>query len=334
MAGYYLCGLIRVYAHMYALRYLMIYQTFPTCPLCGAHDSTPYAICSDFMVSKEQFTLLRCPSCGIVYTLDPPDESRIKPYDKIGLDLKLGDAPSGLMSRLYHLSRRRMLKRKARIVREQSYRTGGSLLNFGAGTGFFSHKMEKCGWKVTSVEKYHEKRVFSLEMFHHRMADLPEMDMFHPESFDVITMWHVFEHCYHPHELLDRFYNLLRPGGVLIVACPNICSTDAMHYGPYWAAYDVPRHLWHFNPSSMCNLAARHGFTLMHHEPLPFDSFYISILSEKQERHRMAFLRGFCIGLHSWAVSLAHRGKSSSLVYVFRKKTNITNEQTQEKRQN
>lgn len=311
----------------------MTYQTFPACPLCGAQESAPYASCTDAFVSKEPYTLLRCPSCGAVYTLDPPSESEIGKYDKLNLRLKLGDAPKGAMNRLYYYVRHVMLKKKAGIVEEVSYRTGGSLLNYGAKTGYFSHRMEKRGWKVTSVEKYHEERVFSLEMFHHRMIDVPEMDMFHPETFDVITMWHVFEHCYNPGALLDRFYSLLRPGGILIIACPNICSTDAMYYGPYWAAYDVPRHLWHFCPSSLCNLTARHGFILMHHEPLPFDCFYISILSEKQKGHRMAFLRGFCIGLYSWAVSLTHRGKSSSLVYAFRKKTNSKYEQTEEKKQ-
>ena len=271
------------------------------------------------MVSKEPYTLLRCPSCGAVYTLDPPSEDEMKNYDKLQLKLKLGDAPSGLIGRLYYRVRNHMLGKKARIVERQAYRTSGSLLNYGAKTGFFSHRMERRGWKVTSVERYYEERQFSLEMFHHRMIDVPEMDSLHPGTFDVITLWHVFEHSHHPCELLDRFHKLLRPGGILVMACPNIRSTDAMYYGPYWAAYDVPRHLWHFNPNSITNLAHIHGFTLMHHEKMPFDCFYISILSEKNLRHRMAFLRGMIIGFHSWFVSLTKRGKSSSLVYVFRK---------------
>ena len=205
-------------------------------------------------------------------------------------------------------------------MESQAYRTSGSLLNYGAKTGFFSHKMERRGWKVTSVEKYHEERLFSLEMFHHRMIDVPDMALLQAGTFDVITMWHVFEHSHHPNELLDRFYELLRPGGILVMACPNIRSTDAMHYGPYWAAYDVPRHLWHFNPNSITGLAYRHGFTLMHHEKMPYDSFYISILSERHLRHRMAFLRGMLQGLRSWRISITKRGRSSSLVYVFRKR--------------
>jgi 2-polyprenyl-3-methyl-5-hydroxy-6-metoxy-1,4-benzoquinol methylase len=272
------------------------------------------------MVSKESFYLLRCPDCCVVYTLDPPQEEDMKPYDKLNLKLKLGDSPNGLTGKLYYHIRNLMLKRKEKIVKTQTYRTTGSLLNYGAKTGFFSHLMEKHGWKVTSIEKYHEERQFSMEMFQHRMIDVPMLYSLQPGTFDVITMWHVFEHTHHPDELLNKFYELLRPGGVLIMACPNINSTDAIHYGPFWAAYDVPRHRWHFNPSSLTTLAQNHGFTLMHHERMPFDSFYISVLSERNLRHRMAFLRGMIEGLYSWFVSLSNRGKSSSIVYAFRKR--------------
>ena len=298
----------------------MNYQDFKPCPLCGASGQIPYANCTDFTVSKESYTLLRCPECGVVYTLDPPSEDEMTRYDKLNLKLKLGDKPKGLTQKLYYRVRAYMLGWKARMVEKLAYRTRGSLLNYGAKTGFFSHKMERRGWKVTSVERYHEERLFSLEMFHHRMIDVPEMDSLHAGTFDVITMWHVFEHTHHPNELLSRFYELLRPGGILVMACPNIRSTDAMHYGPYWAAYDVPRHLWHFDPNSINILAHRHGFTLMHHEKMPFDSFYISVLSEKHMRHKLAFIRGILYGLHSWRISLTRRSRSSSIVYVFRKR--------------
>lgn len=298
----------------------MKYQDFKPCPICGATGQTPYANCTDFTISKESFTLMQCPSCGIVYTSNPPSEQDISLYDKLDQKLKLGESPTGVIEKLYFKIRGRMLHKKAYLVEAQAYRTNGTLLNYGAKTGFFSYTMERLGWKVTSVEKYHEERVFSLKMFHHRMIDIQEMGRLKPETFDVITLWHVFEHCYHPHELLDRFFELLRPNGVLIMACPNICSTDAQHYGPYWAAYNVPRHLWHFSPASLTNLAHKHGFTLMHHEKLPFDSFFISILSEKHKGHKLPIIRGLLFGLYSWLVSLAKRGRSSSIVYVFRKR--------------
>lgn len=316
---------LRVRMHACVENRQMNYQDFRPCPICGASGQIPYANCTDYVVSKESYTLMRCPKCGMVYTLDPPSEEEMKRYDKLNLKLKLGDSPSGLTGRLYYRVRSHMLRKKARIIGKQAYRTGGSLLNYGAKTGFFSHMMERRGWKVTSVERYHEERMFSLEMFHHRMIDVSEMSSLHAGTFDVITLWHVFEHAHNPDALLDRFYELLRPGGILVMACPNVRSTDAMHYGPYWAAYDVPRHLWHFDPISLSKLALRHGFILMHHERLPFDSFYISILSERNLRHRLSFIRGMLYGFRSWLVSLTRRSKSSSLVYVFRKRQETDN---------
>ena len=310
----------------------MIYQDFNPCPLCGAQGQTPYASCTDFMVSKESYTLMRCKSCGVVYTLDPPSEEDIRNYEKINLRSERADYHTGLTGRLYSRARNRMIKWKVRLVEKQSYRTNGTLLNYGAKTGHFSSRMEKRGWKVTSVERYHERRLLSLQVFHHRMIDLADMDRLHAGTFDVITLWHVFEHCYNPNELLDRFYQLLRPTGILIIACPNIRSTDSIHYGPYWAAYDVPRHLWHFNPGSISELAHRHGYTLMHHQRMPYDSFYISVLSEKHKRHRMAFIRGMIEGFKSWKISITRKSRASSVVYVFRKRQQSEGyDQTKEK---
>lgn len=297
----------------------MEYGKLSACPLCGAVGTAPFATCTDHSSSRRQYMLLRCPVCGIVFTDNPPSEEEISQFETLDKQIRRAGSPSGLTEKLYGRIRRKMLRRKARLIALQSYRNSGTLLNFGARTGFFSDYMERKGWKVTSVEQYHENRQFSLETFHHRMNDIQEMENFPPESFDVITLWHVFEHEYHPDELLDSLHRILRPGGILVMACPNICSTDALHYGPYWAAYNVPRHLWHFNPVSINRLTRRHGFILMHHESLPFDCFYISIMSEKNMGHKLAFIRGMMFGLHSWFVSLTKRGKSSSLVYVFRK---------------
>lgn len=292
------------------------------CPICGKTGLCIQAECTDYMVSHEHFTVLKCSDCGIAHTVGAPEESRTSIYDKVSLKLKQGDNPSGLLNIMYYYVRRVMLTRKAGLVERLSYRQGGTLLNYGAKTGYFSSFMEDRGWNVTSVEKYHEERQFSLEMFHHRMIDLPEFEMLHPQSFDVITMWHVFEHNYHPDSLLDKCFGLLRPQGLLFLACPNLKSADAAFYGPCWAAYDVPRHLWHFDAQSITRLALRHGFILMHHEALPYDSFYISILSEKNRGSRFYILKGLVRGFKFRMRSLSHRGQSSSLVYVFRKNVN------------
>lgn len=295
-------------------------QEVGRCPICGAAGCEQHAVCVDYVISHESYTLGRCPDCGMVFTCQPPDETEMTGYDKLGLKLQLGDNPTGLVHKLYWHARSIMLRRKAGLIEMFSGRNSGNLLNYGAKTGFFSSFMEDRGWNVTSVEKYHEERFFSLENFHHRMISVSDMQTLKPQAFDIVTMWHVFEHNREPESLLERFHTLLRPAGLLVVACPNLTSTDAVHYGPYWAGYDVPRHLWHFTPLTITRMAEKCGFTLMHHEPLPFDSFYISILSEQNMGHGLAFVRGMYHGLVSWLKSKQNRGRSSSLVYVFRKK--------------
>lgn len=141
-----------------------------------------------------------------------------------------------------------------------------------------------------------------------------------PASFDVITLWHVMEHLEHLSETWERLYSLLTEKGVLIVAVPNCSSYDARKYGAYWAAYDVPRHLWHFTPSTIHRLAARYGFIMAERLSMPFDAFYVSMLTEKHMRHSCAFVRGMLTGVLAWFSSLVRKERSSSMIYVFRKK--------------
>jgi predicted SAM-dependent methyltransferase len=298
----------------------MNYQVYDCCPLCGSKQISFHADCTDYAVSKERFTLLRCMDCGFVFTKGAPLEEDLLRYEKLKQKLMLGDAPKGIFNKIYYRVRSLMLIRKANIVERYAYMNKGNLLNYGAKTGYFSNCMVRRGWRVTSIERYHEERLFSLEFFHHRMHDTNELPSLQPGSFDVVTMWHVFEHAHDPGELLRTFYKLLKPNGILLIAAPNISSTDAEYYGAEWAALDVPRHLWHFTPITINKLASNYGFTLMHHEGMPFDSFYISMLSEKNRNHKFPHLSGFMIGLNSWYVSLRHRERSSSLIYIFRKK--------------
>lgn len=298
----------------------MNYQDFEFCPLCGGKHITFLADCIDYAVSKEHFSLSKCVDCGFVFTKGSPLEDDLLRYEKLKQKLILGDAPKGLFNKIYYRVRSLMLIRKANIVERYAYLSKGNLLNYGAKTGFFSNCMVGRGWRVTSIERYHEERLFSLEFFHHRMHDTKDLPSLQPGSFDVVTMWHVFEHAHNPDELLKTFYKLLKPNGILLIAAPNIGSTDAEYYGAEWAALDVPRHLWHFNPLTINKLAGKYGFTMMHHEGMPFDSFYISMLSEKNLNHKFPHLKGFLIGLYSWYTSLRHRERSSSLIYIFRKK--------------
>ena len=143
---------------------------------------------------------------------------------------------------------------------------------------------------------------------------------FAPGSFDVITLWHVMEHLEHLNETWEMLRELLTEKGMLIVAVPNCSSYDAQRYGEYWAAYDVPRHLWHFTPGTIQQLASRHGFIMAARHPMPFDAFYVSMLSEKHRGSSCSFLKGMYVGTLAWFSALGRKERSSSMIYGFRKK--------------
>jgi hypothetical protein len=128
------------------------------------------------------------------------------------------------------------------------------------------------------------------------------------------------EHLEHLNEMWQTLSGLLKEKGVLIVAVPNPISYDAIKYKEWWAAYDVPRHLWHFTPATMQKFGAKHGFVLEETKPMPFDAFYVSMLTEKYKGNKFSFLKGMVTGICAWFSALANKERSSSMIYVFRKK--------------
>ena len=140
-----------------------------------------------------------------------------------------------------------------------------------------------------------------------------------PASFDLITLWHVMEHLPNIRQYWQVISRLLKPDGILIIALPNSSSWDAKHYGSYWAAWDVPRHIWHFTPKLIEKLGNREGFRLIHSKRMPFDAFYISIMSEKYKKSAYPIFKGILFGKISWLSSLLNKNRCSSLMYIFRK---------------
>lgn len=291
------------------------------CPLCGkSHDGTVAHTCTDHYATGEHFEIHQCKECGFLFTQCAPDESVIGRYYESPEYISHTDTHKGITNRIYHWVRRYMLGRKAALVRRNSGLSHGRLLDIGTGTGYFSHFMQEKGWKVSAIEKSPQAREFALKHFGLQVAPPEALAQLEPGSFDVITLWHVMEHLQHLNETWEQLYQLLDKQGILILAVPNPSSFDARHYGAEWAAYDVPRHLWHFTPSVMQQFGAKHGFKLAELHPMPFDAFYVSMLSEKNRGSRLAFVKGMWIGFKAWLASLTRKERSSSMIYVFRKK--------------
>ena len=144
-------------------------------------------------------------------------------------------------------------------------------------------------------------------------------ERFGKARFDCITLWHVLEHLSEPGKVFERLGYLLKDDGKLIIAVPNRESADASHYGNAWAAYDVPRHLWHFAPDTLKRMAGMHGFRVRSIKPMPFDGFYVSMLSEEYKGSRFYFMKGLLVGLSAWFKSLSDKKKSSSLIFILEK---------------
>lgn len=290
-----------------------------SCPLCGQQHLHHFLDCKDYTASGETFALWKCDDCGFVFTQGFPDESEIGRYYEAPSYISHSDTHKGVVNKLYHVARSFMLSRKTGLVRRLSGLKHGRLLDYGAGTGYFAHAMSRKGWEVQAVEKSAQARQFALEHFKLRLSDVPALDTFAPGSFDVITLWHVMEHVQELDVLWQKLNSLLSDHGILVVAVPNCASLDALHYKNFWAAYDVPRHLWHFTPGTMLKWGAKYGFILERHYRMPLDAFYISMLSEKYRKSPMGVLRGLNRGFACLFGSLGRKSWSSSVIYVFRK---------------
>jgi SAM-dependent methyltransferase len=192
-------------------------------------------------------------------------------------------------------------------------------LDIGSGTGHFLNAMKKSGWNIKGVEISAKARKSAASRFNIDTIPPDEIKTLQYNSFDCVTLWHVLEHFHEPFKFMEEIGRLLKPEGLCVIALPNCSSFDSEHYGKEWAAYDVPRHIWHFNPSTFADFAIRNKFELSGIENLPFDVFYISILSEKYKESGAPFLSGILKGIWFSLCSLSNKFRSSSVIYILRK---------------
>ncbi len=300
------------------------------CPICGASSFEEAFSCVDNFVSKETYQLVKCSQCGFLCTQNVPDSDHIGNYYQSDEYISHTNTKRGVMNSLYHFARQFMLLQKARLI-EQSHSLNSvkNLLEVGSGTGYFAHTMLKRGWEVTGVEPSGICRTQAKELFDLDLKSLEVLDDHthseYPksESYNVIALWHVLEHIPNLNERMEQFYQWLHYGGILVIAVPNPDSFDAQHYGTDWAAYDTPRHLWHFTVHTMKRLAKKHEFNLVNIYPMPLDAFYVSMLTEKHRGYSLSAIRGFFTGCRaSLNLLFGKKTASSSLIYIFKKEKN------------
>jgi 2-polyprenyl-3-methyl-5-hydroxy-6-metoxy-1,4-benzoquinol methylase len=290
-----------------------------SCPLCLSEKVAIKFSCSDHFISKEVFQIAQCRDCGFQFTQDAPDEKELGRYYESEDYISHSNTSKGLSNKLYRFARSFMLRRKLAIVNKITVSNRGSLLDIGSGTGHFADTMKRAGWQVKGIEINEKASEFSQSQFGLDVISPDQIASLGSESFDCITLWHVLEHFHNPYEYAADIHRILKPGGVCLIALPNSNSFDAIHYGKYWAAYDVPRHLWHFNPATLKLFAEKSGFKVSELKTLPLDVFYISILSEKYSGSHLSFLSGIAIGKMYAFASFFKKERSSSVIYILKK---------------
>ena len=212
------------------------------------------------------------------------------------------------------------MKLKRELIQEITHKKTGSLLDVGAGTGAFSKAMKDAGWEVTGLEPDDTARKNALEKNGLELLSPENLYQFAPASFDAIAMWHVLEHVHDLHGYLDKYHSILKNDGRLVIAVPNYTSYDATVYQAYWAAYDVPRHLYHFSPESMEKMANNKGFKVLAYKAMWFDSFYVAMLSEQYKTGKNQYLKAVWNGLVSNLKAVFDQKKCSSVIYILEKK--------------
>lgn len=288
------------------------------CPVCGHEVFSLKFFCEDYFVSHENFPIYVCQSCTFNFTRNIPGKGAISKYYEADDYISHSDTKKGLVNKIYHAVRKIMLSKKANILKK--HHAPGTLLDVGCGTGYFAHEMLSRGWNVIGVEPSPVAADFASKEFGIEIKQSLFASGFHEKQFDAITLWHVLEHFDELNATLATLNSLLKNDGTVVIALPNVTSYDAEKYGRYWAAYDVPRHNWHFSPETFEQLISRHGFYIREIRPMPFDAFYIAMLSEQYKKSGIPRLRGLFTGIRSSFICLKNRNKSSSLIYVVKKR--------------
>ncbi len=215
---------------------------------------------------------------------------------------------------LYNFIRQRNYAYKLKLIKKY-HPQAQSVLDYGTATGEFLQYLSKKTFSVSGVEPNEKARDYANKLLDDKVqVSIDDIN----EKFDIITLWHVLEHIENLEELIIKLRQHLQPNGILLVAVPNFKSYDAWHYKEYWAAYDTPRHLWHFSPLAIEKLFQKHGMKVLDQKPLYFDSFYVSLLSEQYKSGRKRLLPAFWTGLKS-NMKARRNGQYSSLIYVISK---------------
>jgi 2-polyprenyl-3-methyl-5-hydroxy-6-metoxy-1,4-benzoquinol methylase len=292
--------------------------TIDLCPCCGSNSFSAHLQVKDFTVSHETFQIIRCNKCAFLITSPRPDDSQLSKYYQATNYISHNKESTGFLNTIYRTARHFTIQWKHKLLQKYTdTKQRKVLIDYGCGTGDFLHYCARKGWSGYGIEPSEKARQQIPAPTHQKVYPTIQHTALPPAQ--AITLWHVLEHVPNLHQTLDLLKRNLDRTGTIFIALPNPQSHNAARYAQTWAAYDVPRHLWHFTPKTMAQILGKHGLTIADTLPMSLDAYYVSLLSEQYLGHKKttAVLQAIRQGFKSNSAA-QNTGQYASLIYIVR----------------
>ncbi|NCC70615.1 class I SAM-dependent methyltransferase [bacterium] len=288
------------------------------CPICDNNSFIDFMRIKDYFLSQEEFTVQECKKCGFRFVNPRPAPENLQKYYMSENYISHSDTKKGIINKAYHFFRNYNLSRKYKYISQNIQK--GNILDIGCATAAFLKYCKNKNWNVSGIEPNENARDFAKKNNGIEVKSETELKNFENNFFDVITLWHVLEHVDDLNFYFSEIKRIIKKNGTVFIAVPNHLSFDAFKYKNYWAAWDVPRHLYHFTQESMNNLSKKYDFCVSDIIPMKLDAFYVSLLSEKYLKGKSNYFSAFITGLKSNIKARKNMNNYSSLIYVLKNK--------------